>query len=250
MRHESTFLTNITFNVDQSNETLCLYKVLKQVEKENCIFIHVFHIITASLNQGCKTTRSTKTERAIGKFFACPFSSRSGHFLSPPWCLIKEYNHQKAPFGKRCLILLYLMMPTGCNDSQMSPGSFSVFSFTMSLLVFSQRSLRHRWVVSSLYLLSLICLAPCSGKLPVASVYIEDLILLEDDLGWDLELGGLSAAVVGASCVSLRPPFGKMCCVSLCSVCVCLIILWIAASLLLKYCKKYLTESRTRRLKE
>lgn len=62
---------------------------------------------------------------------------------------------------------------------------------------------------------------------------------------------GCSAApaVVGASCVSLRPPFGKMCCVSLCSVCVCLIILWIAASLLFKYCKKYLTESRTRRLK-
>lgn len=103
-------------------KTLCLCKVLKQVEKENCIFIHVFHIITASLNQGCKTTRSIKTESAIGKFFACPFSSRSGHFLSPPWCLIKEYNHQKAPFGKRCLILLYLMMPTGCNDSQMSPA--------------------------------------------------------------------------------------------------------------------------------
>lgn len=30
----------------------------------------------------------------------------------------------------------------------------------------------------------------------MAGVYIEDLILLEDDLGWDLELGGLSAAAL------------------------------------------------------
>lgn len=55
------------------------------------------------------------------------------------------------------------------------------------------------------HLLSIISLAPCPGRIPAASVFIEDLILSEDDLGWDLEIGGLSAAVLslrlrGAAC--------------------------------------------------
>lgn len=56
--------------------------------------------------------------------------------------------------------------------------------------------LKYWWVLRSLYLWSVICLAPCLGRIPVVSVYIEHLILLEDDLGWDLEIDSLLAAVL------------------------------------------------------
>lgn len=43
---------------------------------------------------------------------------------------------------------------------------------------------------------SVICLAACSGKLPVLSVYLEALILLQDDFSLDLEPDGASALCV------------------------------------------------------
>lgn len=62
------------------------------------------------------------------------------------------------------------------------------------------------------------------------SVYIEDVILLEDDFGWDLEIDGLSAAVlflqlwgrrVPMAVLNLQSPFKDVLCLSL-LVCVCL----------------------------
>lgn len=53
------------------------------------------------------------------------------------------------------------------------------------------------WKLLSLTnLLSIISLVPCSGRIPAASIFIEDLILSEEDSGWDLEVGGLLAAVL------------------------------------------------------
>lgn len=51
-------------------------------------------------------------------------------------------------------------------------------------------------LVCSPYLVSVICLDSLPRKLPVVSVYLEDLILLQEDFGWDLETDSLSAAVL------------------------------------------------------
>lgn len=56
-------------------------------------------------------------------------------------------------------------------------------------------SLKHPKLLRSPYLLSVISLAPRPGQIPAARVFIEDLILSEDDFGRDLEIDGLLAAV-------------------------------------------------------
>lgn len=84
-------------------------------------------------------------------------------------------------------------LPTWCNDLEKVLGPCFLFSLSITPGVFPEFP---ETLMGSLYLLSVICLAPCSGKLPVVSVYIEDLILLEEDFGWDLEIDGLSAAVL------------------------------------------------------
>lgn len=89
-------------------------------------------------------------------------------------------------------------------------------------------------VVRSPYLLSVICLAPCSGKLTVVNVYIDDLILLEDDFEdgiWRLKACELQYCLFtwgGAVCecqfwrlgLKLQSPFKRF--ASTVSACLCL----------------------------
>lgn len=89
-----------------------------------------------------------------------------------------------------------LPWPTWSNDLEISLGPGFPFYCTVLTPGVSPQFLETLtscvFTVSS----SVICLAPCSGKLPAASVYIEDLILLKDDFGWDLEIDGLSASML------------------------------------------------------
>lgn len=94
------------------------------------------------------------------------------HFLSSAFFLIILPWYDTAEFVSA--------LPTWCSDSEVVLGQCIPG-------VFPEIPWKPDGFVCSPYLVSVICLAPLSRKLPVVGVYLEDLILLEGDFGWDLE---------------------------------------------------------------